>query len=122
MSEEKSKKPRSGRGLFFFLGAMVGATTAYFLTTEEGTKWRKETAKRTGEFTNRVKDLVQDQVGQLAQNVESNLRKGKEMVENFGTEEQLPIEDFTHNPVNSNESSFQRGMRKAKRDLDEQNG
>lgn len=111
MSEQAKKK--SGRGFAFLLGAVVGATAAYFLTTDEGKQWRKETARRTGEFSNRVKSLVRDQLD----NVGTVIEKGRDMVEDL-TDQTPPVEDFSHNAIKTAESSFQRGMRKAKQELE----
>ena len=107
---------RKGRGLAFLLGAAAGATVTYFLTTEEGKKWRKETVKRTKEFTRRVSDQAQEQLDYISRSMETFVEGRQEQMEDFA-------EDVTEQVQKVNgkvESSFQRGMRKAKQIIDQQ--
>ena len=69
---------KKGRGIAFVLGALAGGTVAYFLTTEEGKKWRKETVKRTREFRRRVSDQAQEQIDYISRSMETFVANKKE--------------------------------------------
>ncbi|MEL6718440.1 MAG: YtxH domain-containing protein [Bacteroidota bacterium] len=101
---------KKGRGIAFALGALAGATVAYFLTTEEGKKWRKETAKRTREFTRRVSGQAQEQIDYISRSMETFVANNKEDIEEVVEQVSDEVKDFTEQIS----SSFQRGMSKAK--------
>lgn len=98
------------RGLAFLLGAATGATVTYFLTTEEGRKWRKETVKRTREFTRRVSDQAQEQLDYIARSMETFVAARQEEVENIVEQVQEEAQEMYEQA----EQGFQRGMKKGK--------
>ncbi|NJK84177.1 MAG: YtxH domain-containing protein [Saprospiraceae bacterium] len=119
---EKSKTNRK-RGLYFLLGATAGAVVTYFLTTEEGKAWRKETTKRASEFGRRLSSQAQEQLGYFSENLDNTLQKGREYASELSTTLRGTIEevaDGAKSTVEKMENSFQRGMRKAKDEMDKQ--
>ncbi|MEM9886093.1 MAG: YtxH domain-containing protein [Bacteroidota bacterium] len=103
------------RGLAFLLGAAAGATITYFLTTEEGKKWRKETIKRTREFSRRVSDQAQEQLDYIARSMETFVENRQEQAEDIVEKGSEKIAETSEKM----ESSFQRGMRKAKHRMEQ---
>lgn len=101
---------KKGRGIAFVLGALAGATAAYFLSTEEGKKWRKETAKRTKEFRRRVSGQAQEQIDYISRSMETFVANNKEEAEEVVEQVTDEVKDFAEQVS----SSFQRGMAKAK--------
>lgn len=120
MPEQQTKKSRSNKGLAFLIGAAAGAVVTYFLTTDEGKAWRKETTKRAGEFGQRLSSQAQEQLGHFSDSLDNTVQKGKEYAEEIGTTMKSTIDDLSSNAkstVEKVESSFQRGMRKAKAEI-----
>ena len=106
MSNQEIKSGRKGRGIAFVAGITVGAVATYFLTTEEGRKWRKETSKRMNEFAKRLSKQAQDHFEQYAERVEVVADKTMDYMD--GNTKNKPLQQT------QSESPFQRGMRKAK--------
>ncbi|NJL75084.1 MAG: YtxH domain-containing protein [Saprospiraceae bacterium] len=113
MSNQENKSGKKGRGVAFVLGITIGAVTTYFLTTEEGKKWRKETSKRVGEFAKRLSKQAQEQFEQFAERVEVTTEAASEYLDNGnGATKSKPMQAV------KSESPFQRGMQKAKNESD----
>ncbi len=121
--EGKSSNRNRKRSLYFLLGATAGAVVTYFLTTEEGKAWRKETSKRANEFGRRLTNQAQEQLGYFSENLDSTLQRGREYASELSNTLRGTIEevaDSAKSTVEKVENSFQRGMRKAKEEMDNQ--
>lgn len=120
---EKSSKTNRKRSLYFLLGATAGVVVTYFLTTEEGKAWRKESSKRAGEFGRRLTNQAQEQLGYFSENLDNTLQKGREYASELSNTLRGTLEEVADNAkstVEKVENSFQRGMRKAKEEMDKQ--
>lgn len=105
MSEQKSNK-----GLAFILGAAVGAAAGYFFTTEEGKKLRKQAADKAGELKEAAKQQLKDV------DMDAVLEKGKVVLQDGLNQ----VSNGTKTTVERVESSFQRGMNKAREEMERQ--
>lgn len=120
---ERTSKTKGNRGFYFLFGATAGVVVTYFLTTQEGKAWRKETSKRVKEFSRRLTNQAQEQLGYISENLDNTLEKGREYASELSNTLRGTIEDVADNAkstVEKVENSFQRGMRKAKEEMDEQ--
>ncbi len=120
MPEQQAKKNKSNKGIAFLIGATAGAVITYFLTTDEGKAWRRETSKRAGEFGQRLSSQAQGKLSQFSDSLDSTIQKGKGYAEEIGTNVKSTFDDLSSNAksaVEKVENSFQRGMRKAQEEI-----
>lgn len=101
---------RSNRGLAFILGAAVGAAAGYFFTTEEGKKLRKQAADKASE----LKEVAKKQLKDV--DMDAMLEKGKVVLQDGINQ----VTNGTKTTVERVESSFQRGMNKAREEMERQ--
>lgn len=101
---------KSNKGLAFIFGAAVGAAAGYLFTTDEGKKLRKQAAEKAGE----LKEVAKQQLDEM--DMDAMLEKGKVVLKD-GLDQ---VTNGTKTTVDRVESSFQRGMNKAKIEMDRQ--
>lgn len=130
----ENRNNNANAGLWFLLGVAVGAAGAYYLQSEDGKRLRRQVAEQANELGTQVNEYgrtvsskatdygrnLGDKARQGTQNLSDTLNtaieQGKSYVDDLGgtVKERLNTAAGAADKV---ESSFQRGMNKAKRSL-----
>ena len=131
-------RDNSSSALWFLLGVAAGAAGAYYLQSEDGKRLRRQVADqanqlgtqvneygrevgtRVNEYSRELGNKAQGQVQNLSSTLNSAIEQGKTYVDEVsGSVKQRfnTVADAAGETVDNVESSFQRGMNKAKRNI-----
>jgi len=109
-----NSKKNSG---LFWLGLVAGAAAGYWLNSDRGRRFQKDTADKAKEYGSQIKETSQQQIEQLSSNVNQWIEQGQTYANDIQSVMKDKINTASSKAktvVNDAETSFQKGARKAK--------
>jgi gas vesicle protein len=111
---------KNNRGLQLILGFAAGAIAGWWLNTDQGKAFRKNSADTVNQWGQNVGDVVTTQASHLQEGLKQTLANGQEMVAHAGQVIKERIQGASEEAtevVETAEADFAKGMKKAQQHL-----
>jgi hypothetical protein len=103
--------------LFAFLGFAAGAAAGWWLNTDQGRAWRKDTSDKINEWGQEVSEKATLGADIVQETVKHTIDQGQSYVTQAGNVIKEKFDTFSHSAAETAadvEESFKKGMKKAK--------
>lgn len=110
-------------GLSFFIGLAAGAAAGWWLNSNQGRRWRKDTAERIEETGHQLQERASEQLENVKTGFNTALESGREYATEMGS---TVKEKFTRGSkqvdhrLEQVEDAFEEGVRRARQRLREE--
>lgn len=104
------------------LGVVAGAAAGWWLNSDRGRKFRKDTAEKAVEVGNQVGDTAREQISNVSENLKNLAGQGKETIAKAGDAIKNGISNLASSAsdqVDSGENALKNGADKAKNKLNQ---
>ena len=112
----------SNSGWKFWVGLAAGIAAGWYLNSEEGRQWRRQTAERLNEWTDEVNEIAQKEANQLSARASESLEKSKEYADTTRDKLKRKVKDASKSAeelIDKTEESFEKAADWANKKLNE---
>lgn len=109
---------RNNTGLGLIIGLAAGAAAGFWLNSNQGRKWRKDSMEKANEYGTVVKEAAQSGVEAVSSTMSSTVGKGKDYLVVLADMVKERLEK-TEEGIESAEVALSRGAKKAQQTIKE---
>ncbi|MCB0643680.1 MAG: YtxH domain-containing protein [Phaeodactylibacter sp.] len=111
---------KRNNALLLALGAAAGAAAGWWLNTDKGRRFRKDSAEKINRWGEEMSEKASEKVADIKDGVQQTLSKGQDLVSQAGDAIKSKINVFANSAadtVDEAEKKFQNGVQKAKNEM-----